>query len=120
MYTLADARAAARSTCWRSGRRPTSDPALIEDGALNVVVVGGGATGIESVGALAELYRSNFAKDYPQIPQEQAQLILVEAGPELFTMFKTDIRNYTMKALEKRGVEVMVRRGRSRRSRRRA
>ena len=56
---------------------------------------------------MAELYRSNFSQDYPQIPQEQARLILVEAGPELFTMFKSDIRSYTMKALEKRGVEVM-------------
>ena len=84
------------------------DPALIDDGALNVVVVGGGPTGIESVGALAELYRSIFTKDYPHIPHEQARLILVEAGPELFTMFKTDIRTYTKRALEKFGVEVMV------------
>ena len=71
MYTLADAVRLRDARARRSGRRPTSDPALIEDGALNVVVVGGGATGIESVGALAELYRSIFSKDYPQIPQEQ-------------------------------------------------
>ena len=35
-------------------------------------------------------------------------MILVEAGPTLFAMFKQDIRDYTTKALEKRGVEVMV------------
>ena len=48
------------------------DPALIDDGALNVVVVGGGATGVESAGALAELYRSNFVEDL-RIPQEKAR-----------------------------------------------
>jgi NADH dehydrogenase len=46
------------------------DPALIEDGALNVVVVGGGPTGVETAGAVAELYRSVFAKDYPSIGQD--------------------------------------------------
>ena len=82
------------------------DPSLIDDGALNVVVVCGGPTGIESVGALAELYRSNFAADYPTLPQERARLILVEAGPDLFPMFKQDIRDYTRRELEKRGVAV--------------
>ena len=41
------------------------DPALIDDGALNVVVVGGGPTGIESVGALAELYREHLHEGLP-------------------------------------------------------
>ena len=80
----------------------------MEDGALNVVVVGGGPTGVESAGALAELYRSNLAKDYPSLPQDQARLILVEAGPELFSMFKPDIRKCAKGALEKRGVEVLL------------
>jgi NADH dehydrogenase len=82
------------------------DPALIDDGALNVVVVGGGPTGVESAGAIAELYRSLFPKDYPDIPQEQARIILVEAGPEIFAMFKTNLRTYAQGALEKRSVEV--------------
>ncbi len=81
---------------WEAADR---DPSLIDDGALNVVVVGGGATGIETVGALAELYRSNFSEDYPAVPQEKARLVLVEAGPALFSMFKEDIRKYTEKVL---------------------
>jgi NADH dehydrogenase len=84
------------------------DPSLVEDGALNVVVVGGGPTGVETAGALAELYRSAFAKDYPDVPQEEARVILVEAGPELFSMFKPKLREYATKALTDRGVEVLT------------
>jgi len=81
-------------------------PKLVEDGALNVVVVGGGPTGIETAGAIAELYNGVFRKDYPDIGEDDARITLVEAGPELFPMFKEDIREYTEQALAKRGVEV--------------
>jgi len=79
---------------------------LVDDGALNVVVVGGGPTGVETAGALAELYNGVFTKDYPDVPEGAATITLVEAGPEIFPMFKPDIREYTVDALEKRGVEV--------------
>ena len=107
MYTLADA-VRLREHVLRRWEAADRDPALVEDGAVTVVVVGGGPTGIESAGALAELYRSNFAEDYPGIPQDQARIVLVEAGPALMAMFKSDIRSYTKKALEKRGVEVLL------------
>ena len=82
------------------------DPGIVDDGALNIVVVGGGPTGVETAGAVAELYRGVFAKDYPEIPQEQARVTLVEAGPEVFSMFKPNLRKYTTKALTDRTVEV--------------
>jgi len=88
---------------WEASDR---DPALIEDGALNVVVVGGGPTGVETAGAIAELYRGDFVKDYPEIEPDAARVILVEAGPELFGMFKPKLREYAAKALTDRGVEV--------------
>jgi NADH:quinone reductase (non-electrogenic) len=106
MYTLADA-VRLREQVLQKWEAADRDPSLVDDGALTVVVVGGGATGVESVGAMAELYRSIFTDDYPLMPHEKARLILVEAGPELFTMFKSDIRKYTLKALEERGVEVV-------------
>jgi NADH dehydrogenase len=107
LYTLADAirlkdHVLAR---WEEADR---QPDVVDDGALTIVVVGGGPTGVESAGALAELYRGVFTKDYPDLPQEKARIVLVEAGPKLFPMFKDDIREYTEKALQKRTVEVMV------------
>ena len=107
MYTLGDAVDFKEHVLgrWEAADR---DPSLVDDGALNVVVVGGGPTGVESIGALAELYHSNFTKDYPRLPNEKARLILVEAAPALFGMFKADIRTYTQKLLEKRGVEIML------------
>ncbi len=107
MYTLADA-VRLRDHVLQRWSAADRDPTLIDDGALNVVVVGGGPTGVETAGALAELYRSNFSEDYPAISQDQARIVLVEAGPALLSMFVPSIRSYTRKALEKRGVEVML------------
>jgi NADH dehydrogenase len=107
MYTLADAVRLKDHVLerWEAADR---DPSAIDDGALNVVIVGGGPTGVETAGAMAELYRNGFSKDYPAIPQERARLILVEAGPALFAMFKQNLRDYTAKALEQRSVEVLT------------
>ena len=107
LYTLSDA-VRLKNHVLRTWEEADRKPALVEDGALNVVVVGGGPTGVETAGAMAELYNGVFKKDYPDVPHDQAKIILVEAGPELFPMFKEDIREYTEKALAKRGVEVMT------------
>jgi NADH dehydrogenase len=107
MYTLPDA---VRLKEHVLGRWEAADkePGLVEDGALNVVIVGGGPTGVETAGALAELYRADFAKDYPTVAQEHARIVLVEAGPTLFAMFKPNLREYTEEALSKRTVEVIT------------
>ena len=107
LYTLPDAMRLRNHVLgrWEAADRA---PSLVDDGALNVVVVGGGPTGIESVGALAELYSSNLSEDYPDVRMEQARLTLVEAGPTLFPMFRKDIQEYTTRILEKRGVDVRV------------
>jgi NADH:ubiquinone reductase (H+-translocating) len=90
---------------WEAADR---DPSLVDDGALNIVVVGGGPTGVETAGAIAELYRADLAKDYPSLPNDQASVKLVEAGPDVFSMFKPKLREYTSKALAERTVEVQT------------
>jgi len=105
LYTLSDA-VRLKNQVLRLWEAADKDPALIDDGALNVVVVGGGPTGVETAGALAELYTGLFRKDYPDIGEDAARITLVEAGPEIFSMFKPELRNYAVEALTKRGVEV--------------
>ena len=105
LYTLSDA-VRLRNHVLGQWEAADKDPALIEDGGLNVVVVGGGPTGVETAGALAELYTGELRKDYPDIDEDAAGITLVEAGPEIFAMFKPDIQNYAVEALTKRGVEV--------------
>jgi NADH dehydrogenase len=107
LYTLSDA-VRLKNHVLNLWEQTDRTPMLAEDGSLNIVVVGGGPTGIETAGALAELYNGIFRKDYPDLPHEQARITLVEAGPEIFPMFKPDIRSYTEKALDERGVEVMT------------
>jgi NADH dehydrogenase len=107
MYTLADAMRLKDHVLerWEAADKNSE---LADDGALTVVVVGGGPTGVETAGAVAELYRSNFVTDYPTLPQEKARVVLVEAGDEIFAMFKPNLREYAKDALEQRTVEVMT------------
>jgi NADH:ubiquinone reductase (H+-translocating) len=107
MYTLSDAVRVKKHVLakWEAADK---DPELAADGALHVVVVGGGATGVESAGALAELYRSNFSEDYPDLHSEHAQITLVEAAPSLFGMFHENLQEYSKSALEERGVDVVL------------
>ena len=107
MYTLADA-VRLKEHVLRRWEAADRDPALVDDGALAIVVVGGGPTGVESVGALAELYRSDFAKDYPSLPIAEAKLTLVEAGPTLFSMFDSELQTYTHETLTDWGVELLL------------
>jgi NADH dehydrogenase len=90
---------------WEAADR---NPELIEDGALTMVVVGGGPTGVETAGAMAELYNGVFRKDYPDVSPEQARIVLVEHSPEVFSMFKPNLREYTEKALQERGVTLLT------------
>jgi NADH:ubiquinone reductase (H+-translocating) len=90
---------------WESADK---DPSLVDDGALNVVVVGGGCTGVESAGAIMELYRGNFPEDYRGLPVRDARVILVERDSKLLGPFKEKLQKYTKNALEKRGVEVRL------------
>ena len=107
MYTLSDA-VKLKNHVLERWEAADKDEELPDDGALTVVVVGGGPTGVETAGALAELYRDNFAKDYPGLPQEKARIVLVEAGDDIFAMFKPNLREYARNALEKRTVEVLT------------
>ncbi|GIV60595.1 MAG: NADH dehydrogenase [Rhodothermaceae bacterium] len=82
------------------------DPALIDAGGLTFVVVGGGPTGVETAGALVELFELVFSKDYPHLPVEKARVVLVEATDHLLGSFHPDSQAHARRTLERRGVEV--------------
>lgn len=110
LYTLPDA-IRLKNHILNKWEAADKDHSLIADGALNVVVVGGGPTGVESAGAIIELYRGSFIHDYRNLPVKEAQVTLVEHADHLFSMFKPDIQKFSKRALEKRGVEVKLGQG---------
>jgi NADH dehydrogenase len=84
------------------------DHRLVDDGGLNVVIAGGGPTGVEMSGALAELFSLVLAKDYPRLDLSRARVVLVEGTDRLLSMFDRRLSEHARRALEARGVEVML------------
>src|SRR6266404_4865901 len=83
-------------------------PALINEGALNFVIVGAGPTGVETAGALSDLFYNLLPDDYHQLATEKARVIIVEMGKEVLAPFKENLRVYAQAELEPRGVEVRL------------
>jgi NADH dehydrogenase len=73
---------------------------------LTFVVVGGGPTGVELAGALAEIRRHALAHEFRSIDPESARVVLLEAGPAILTSFPEPLREDAVRALEGLGVEV--------------
>jgi NADH:ubiquinone reductase (H+-translocating) len=84
------------------------DPTLIEDGALNFVIVGAGPTGVETAGALSDLFFNLLPRDYHQLATEKARIIVVDRGKEVLAPFKDNLRAYAKEELERRRVEVRL------------
>src|SRR5262245_3842318 len=66
-----------------------SDPTLIEDGALNFVTVGAGPTGVETAGALSDLFYNVLPRDYHQLATEKARISLLTEGKKCSPRSKT-------------------------------
>jgi NADH dehydrogenase len=75
---------------------------------LTFVVVGGGPTGVELAGAIAELAGRALARDFRAIRGARPRVILVEAGDRLLPVFHPSLSAYARRALEKLGVEVRL------------
>jgi len=73
---------------------------------VNVVVVGGGATGVEMAGTLAEMVQTALPRAYPELDAEKVKVHLVEMADFVLAPFHPRLRAYAAKALEKRGVEL--------------
>ncbi len=77
-----------------------------KDGLYNIVIVGGGATGVELAGAFAEMTREILPKDYPNIDKEKVNVYLLEGGKHILANMSSFAQNYAHKVLHKMGVIV--------------
>ena len=73
---------------------------------LTYVLIGGGPTGVELAGALAEIARHTVREEYDAVDSAIARIILVEAGPSILPAFPEDLRNSARRSLQRLGVEV--------------
>lgn len=75
---------------------------------LTFVIIGGGPTGVEMAGTIAELARFTLSSDFRNIDPSSARVILVEAGDRLLRAFPPSLSAYAKRQLEKLGVEVLL------------
>ncbi|HEY6316645.1 MAG TPA: FAD-dependent oxidoreductase [Acidimicrobiia bacterium] len=79
-------------TCFEAAER---DPTLVDEGALTCLIVGGGPTGVETAGTLAELFTKVLAKGYRRADVHRARVIVIEMGTELLASFRPDRESNT-------------------------
>jgi NADH:ubiquinone reductase (H+-translocating) len=81
-------------------------PELVDRGALNFVVVGAGATGVEVAGALADLIRDTMSVEYHDLAVSAARIHLVDLGHVLLGPFSEGSHDYAAKVLQRKGVRT--------------
>lgn len=84
------------------------DPA-VREALLTYVIVGGGPTGVELAGSIAEIARHTVRKDFRRIDPRRARIILIEGGDRVLAQYPPDLSANAERALEKLGVEVHTR-----------
>lgn len=75
---------------------------------MHYVIIGGGPTGVELAGSIAELSHNIIRKDFRNIDSGMTKVTLIEAGPRLLTAFSEKSSKFTKEKLENRGVEVLT------------
>ena len=84
------------------------NPKLLEQGALNFVVVGGGPTGTEISGALADMINHTMTREYPDLAVQHARVYLVDHGHALLAAFPVEAHDYAARALQRKGVQLKL------------
>lgn len=84
------------------------NPNLVEQGALNFVVVGGGPTGTEISGALADMINHTMTREYTDLAVQRARIFLIDQGHSLLAAFHADAHEYAARVLERKGVQLKL------------
>ena len=106
--TIEDATAVRRRVLIALEHAETEPNLKARDALLTFVVIGGGPTGVEMAGAIAELARQSVSRDFRSITPHCSRVLLVEAGPRLLPAFPPELSERTRNALERLGVEVRL------------
>jgi NADH dehydrogenase len=85
-----------------------TDDLRLRNSLMDFVIVGGGPTGVELAGALAELKRHVFPKDYPELRLEEMDIFLLEAGPRLLSAMSEEASQKALTYLTEMGVNVQL------------
>ena len=110
LYSLDDA-SRLRSRILGLFEQVDRDPTLIGRGALNFVIVGGGPTGVEVAGALADMIELTVPAEYRDLDASKAHVRLVDYGDALLKSFSDKAHDYVAKVLTDKGVELHLRTG---------
>jgi len=106
--SLEDARRIRAKLLTAFERAEAAPDAARQDALMTTVIVGGGPTGVEMAGSVAELARHALARDFRTIDPRRAKIILIEAGPRILSGFPEKLSDYAKIALEKIGVTVIT------------
>lgn len=98
-----------RNSLLRSFEAAAADPAGTTAAATSIAVVGGGSTGVELSGYVANfLFHQQFAADYPQLDPATMRVTLLEQGDRLLAGFHPSLSRYALRLLRSRGVDVRL------------
>lgn len=88
--------------------RAAARPQLVDEGALNVIVVGGGPTGVEMAGAVSELFTRVLREDFPELDLTRARVELIEMADAPLQPFHPKLQRHAVAQLHKRGVALRL------------
>jgi NADH:ubiquinone reductase (H+-translocating) len=107
LKSLAEA-AQLRNHLLRCFETASSHPDHLTDGTLTFVVAGGGPTGVELAGALAELVDQVLSEDFPTLDRSQVRIVLLEIADRLLPGFSDRSHEVALASLQERGIDVRL------------
>ena len=107
LYSVPDAKKL-RERVFELFEEAANNPALIDQGALNFVIVGAGPTGVETAGALADLVNQVMPKRHHQLDVSRARIYLIDHGQVVLRAFSDKAHEYAAGRLQHNGVQLML------------
>ena len=103
LYSVDDA-TKLRSRIFEVFEEADSNPARVDQGALNIVIVGAGPTGVETAGAVADLVNQVMPTRFHDLDVKRTRIYLIDHGPVVLAAFSEKAHEYAAKKLEHKGV----------------